>query len=148
MSQWTYLSFCVPIRMPPSPIKTAMPKSLQQSVSAKSSILLFPLLLVFLFPGMALHGGIHFGLSWLRRGCFGLESRALCASQGFSLVKLNSFLFSSNPFHPPRSNCSSLILRLNAPRLPGNLVEAPFQAFSCSDNFTLLRLIFSHILMN
>lgn len=155
MSQWTYLSLCVPIRLPPpSPQKegrkkkSAMPKSFQQSVSAKSSILLPLLRLDFLCPGMALHGGIHFGLSWLRRGCFGLESHALCASQGFSLVKLNSFLFSSNPFHPPPPTAPLLFCGL---MLLGSRAISPtllFQAFSYSDNFTLLRLTFSHISMN
>lgn len=64
---------------PSPPKKSPMLKSFQQPVSAKSSILLL-LPLVFLFPGMALHGRIHFGLSWLGRGCFGLESHALCLS--------------------------------------------------------------------
>lgn len=129
MSQWTYLSLCVPIQLPPSPLlkKPQQCQSLsnQQSVSAKSSILLLLLLLVFLRTGMALHDGIHFGISWLWRGCFGLESRALCASQRFSLVKLNSFLFSLNLFHPPPPT-APLILWLNAPRLPGDLAEAAF----------------------
>lgn len=132
--------------------KSAALKSFQQSVSAKSSILLPLLLLVFLCCGMALHGGIHFGLSWLRRGCFGLKSRALCASQSFSLVKLNSFLFSSKPPSPhhhhhlptaPLLFCGLMLLASRA--ISSRLL---FQAFSYSDNFTLLGLIFSHISMN
>lgn len=116
----------------------------QQSVSAKSSTLLLLPHHVFLCPGMALHGEIHFGRPWTRRGCFGWESRALCASQPFSLVKLNSFLFSPGP--------SPTLLVFCGLILPGSWAISPellFQAFfSSSDNFTLLRLVFSRILTN
>ncbi len=122
-----------------------MPKSFQQSVSAKSSIRLLLLLLVLLCPGMVLLGGIHFRLSWLRGGCFGLESNALCASQGFSLVKLNSFLFSSNPFNPPPPTAPLLFCGLMLLSSWATLPILLFQAFSYLDKFDPFKAhIFSY----
>lgn len=101
------------------------------------------LLLVSLSSGMALLGGSHFRLSWPQRGCFGSEPLVLCASQGLSLVKLNSFLFSSIPLHTSTSSSTAPLLVCSL-----MLLRASFQTFSRSDNPILLGLIFSHILMN
>lgn len=68
----------------------------------------------------------------------------LCASQPFSLVKLNSFLFfagpSPTPLQPLLVFCGLILLgsRAISP-------ELLLQALSSSDNFTLLRFPFSLI---